>query len=70
MVTKELEVWADSFHEGQWCCENIAIIMQKYGFKIQHKYINGFQPYFIMEKDNITLKFIVYGSYKSWNNSN
>lgn len=68
MVTKELEVWADSFHEGQWCCENIAIIMQKYGFKIQHKYINGFQPYFIMEKNNIILKFIVYGSYKSWNN--
>ena len=68
MVTKELEVWADSFHEGQWCCENVADKMRDLGFNIQHSYINGFQPSFIMAKDDITIKFIVYGSYKSWNN--
>lgn len=68
MIIKEFEIWSDSFHEGQWCCENIAIIMKNLGFETHCDYINGFQPSFTMTKNNITIKFVVYGSYKSWNN--
>ncbi len=68
MSIKELEIWADSFHEGQWCCENIALIMKKFGFSVQQDYLHGFQPFFIMTKNDIKFQFVVYGSYKSWNN--
>ena len=66
-MKKYLEVWADSFHEGVWCCENIGKFFFSNNYKTEKKYKNGFQPIYIITNDDIELNLIVYGSYKSWN---
>lgn len=68
MIIKEYEIWADSFHEGYWCCSNIAKIMNNKGYSVKYTYKNGFQPYFVINNDKIEIRLIVYGSYGSWNN--
>jgi len=62
----ELEIWADSFHEGNWCCENIARIFAAEGGKHHIEYVNGFQPTFHILFKNIEISLIIFGSYKSW----
>jgi len=65
---KQIEIWADSFHEGVWCCDNICKYLEKLGYSFQSDYLNGFIPHYIIMRANIpVLDFIVYGSYKSWN---
>lgn len=66
-MEKELEIWADSFHEGVWCCDNILTIFNKAGYKSKTYYINGFIPVYEMYKDTDILRLVVYGSYKTWN---
>ena len=65
-MNKEIELWADSFHEGNWCCSNLANIANKNGFTIEKKYLRGFIPKFIFKKNNDSISFTVYGSYRSW----
>lgn len=65
---KELEIWADSFHEGVWCCDNICGALKRLGYACTSSYINGFIPHYVVLKDGVeVLDLIVYGSYKSWN---
>lgn len=65
---KLLDIWADSFHEGDWCCQQIAQALEKgLGFKKPViTYNMGFQPVYSFEKDNDTFSLTVYGGYKSW----
>lgn len=65
---KKLEIWADSFHEGVWCCDNICESLKVFGYTYSSNYINGFIPHYVISKNNVeVLDLVVYGSYKSWN---
>jgi len=65
---REIEIWADSFHEGVWCCDNICAYLESLGYSYESDYLNGYIPHYIVEKDGAQLlELIVYGSYKSWN---
>ncbi len=65
---KKIEIWADSFHEGVWCCENICTFMKKNNYSTNSDYINGFIPHYrIISQEKSELDIIVYGSYESWN---
>ena len=65
---KKIEIWADSFHEGVWCCDNICKHLQTQGFDCKSDYIKGFIPHYEISKNGQQLlDIIVYGSYKSWN---
>lgn len=65
---REIEIWADSFHEGVWCCDNICSSMMTLGYTYTSDYINGFIPHYTIQKEGCeTIEFVVYGSYKSWN---
>lgn len=64
---KELEIWADSFHEGVWCCDNICNNFARNGFTYTCSYEKGFVPHYILSKDgDRVLSITVYGSYRSW----
>lgn len=65
---KEIEIWADSFHEGVWCCDNICRVLRAFGYSYESNYLNGFIPHYVIKKGTVkVLELIVYGSYKSWN---
>ena len=65
---KELEIWADSFHEGVWCCDNICLYLKKFGYSYHTDFLEGFIPYYVISYNGKeVLSFVVYGSYKSWN---
>ena len=68
MEHKHIEIWADSFHEGEWCCDNIVQRFISMGFYCRKAYKNGYLPIYTIEKENIRLTINVYGSYKSWTN--
>ncbi len=61
-----LEIWADSFHEGTWCCDNISNYFEQNGYNIEKNFIMNFIPQYIITKDSFKLTLVVYGSYKSW----
>lgn len=64
---KKIEIWADSFHEGVWCCDNICNALVDLGYSYKSDYLNGFIPHYIIMKDaSEVIEFIVYGSYQSW----
>jgi len=64
---KNLEIWADSFHEGVWCCDNICGALTSLGYTYASDYLNGFIPHYTVAKGGVkALDLIVYGSYKSW----
>ncbi|MGY5144188.1 MAG: hypothetical protein ACW9XH_06870 [Candidatus Nitrosopumilus sp. bin_32a] len=60
----ELEIWADSFKEGEFILERIQHIFK--GSKIS--YIHGFVPTLSIVSNKQTINFIVYGYYSSWKN--
>lgn len=64
---KEIEIWADSFHEGVWCCNNICKQLMTHGYTYEKIYMKGFIPCYTLINKTNSLKLIVYGSYKSWN---
>lgn len=67
MQKKELEVWADSFHEGEWFCEQVCKFFEKEQYDIELNYISNFIPRYTITKDSSwSLSLTVYGSYKSW----
>jgi len=58
-----LEFWADSFHEGNWACEELS---KFFTLKKLH-YEQGFIPVFLFEIDKEKeLEITVLGSYKNW----
>ena len=63
MKIVDLEFWADSFHEGNWACEELAKV---FPLKETH-YEQGFIPVFVFEVNKSTeLRITVFGSYKNW----
>jgi hypothetical protein len=63
MKTFRLEFWADSFHEGNWACEELS---KFFTLKNLH-YEQGFIPVFLFEIDTEKeLEITVFGSYKNW----
>ena len=64
----ELEIWADSFHEGDWCCQLlINTLVDEYGATDpQVSYSMGFQPVYSTTIGDTRVFFTVYGSYRSW----
>lgn len=67
-MEKNLEIWADSFHEGIWCIENIQKFFEKNNYTIDLKYLNGFIPNYTFKDNEHIINFTIYGSYKSWEN--
>lgn len=64
---KHIEIWADSFHEGVWCCDHICSFLSEQGYKCERDYVQGFIPHYLIKKEGtLLLDFLVYGSYKSW----
>src|SRR3989337_1889004 len=63
MKTVRLEFWADSFHEGNWACEELS----KY-FDVKNiRYEKNFIPiYSFALNANTDLEVSVLGSYKNW----
>lgn len=65
-MVKNIEIWADSFHEGNWCCDRIAEIARAYGYLVKKTYLHGFQPHYHIVGNGSILNLTVYGSYRSW----
>lgn len=64
---KHIEIWADSFHEGVWCCDNICQALAGLDYSCTSSYQNGFIPcYTVWKNGHEVLTLTVYGSYKSW----
>src|SRR5699024_10587388 len=63
---KRIELWADSFHEGQWCCAGLGDIATSQGGTHKISYLQGFIPVHTIKLKKMHLELIVYGSYKSW----
>jgi len=63
MITRRLEFWTDSFHEGNWACEELSKF-----FKLKSvSYAKGFMPVFNFSVVNdLELEITVLGSYKNW----
>ena len=66
MQTVSLEIWADSFHEGEWCCDRLGDICESLGGKYHVEYQNGFIPKYVFSTSSYQMTITVYGSYKSW----
>jgi hypothetical protein len=66
MKHTSLEIWADSFHEGQWCCTELGEIVRSQGGLHEVHYLNGFQPVHKFTLEYTSIELTVYGSYKSW----
>lgn len=67
MAIKTVEIWADSFHEGVWCCDNICSFLKSRGYTFTLSFVNGFIPaYQVFESGTQIAEFYVYGSYKTW----
>lgn len=61
--TIELEIWADSFHEGNWVCEELSNFFEP----ISLEYINGYIPKYKYKIDeNNELVCTVFGRYDNW----
>lgn len=68
MIYEVIEIWADSFHEGEWCCDNLISYAIKQGYTSNKLYANGFMPIYIIKNSDIQIQLNVYGSYDSWEN--
>lgn len=66
MLVRTIEIWSDSFHEGNWCCENISIWARNENIDVEITYKYGFQPIYHLKSQEKQLDLIVYGSYGSW----
>ena len=62
----EFNLWADSFHEGEWACRNIAREIENQGGSFQVQYDQGFIPAFSFKINNLEIRVQVYGNYGSW----
>jgi len=65
---KTIEIWADSFHEGEWCCDKICEYAESAGYHTSKEFQYGFMPIYVIQYPDITIKLEVYGSYSAWKN--
>ncbi len=65
-TTRQLELWADSFHEGQWAARNIGKRALQLGGGHSERYELGFQPVHTYDFDGLLIELRVFGSYGSW----
>lgn len=65
-MEKIIEIWADSFHEGNWCCDSIMTVALEHGLQACKTFIRGFIPKYTISNENDSIVLVVYGSYKSW----
>lgn len=64
MSIKQLEVWADSFKEGEWFLETLA---KEFPGEVQRSYRYNFQPtYSFSSKGSLQFIASVYGDYRGW----
>ena len=61
-----IEIWSDSFHEGDWCCSSLAQIALSNGFSVKRNYVRGLQPHYVFSSGQTEIELLVFGSYKSW----
>ena len=62
---KELEVWADSFKEGEWFVANMASAFNR--VTVETRYEFGFQPVFEFDRQGgSSFTAYVYGDYRGW----
>lgn len=66
MIRECIEIWADSFHEGDWCCSFLAQIASSSGFSVKKDYVRGLQPHYVFSSAQTEIELLVFGSYKSW----
>lgn len=66
MKKTKIEIWADSFHEGDWCCTFLSRIAASKGYSVRKDYVRGFQPHYIISDKNTEMELLVFGSYRSW----
>jgi len=64
VAIKQLEVWADSFKEGEWFVTNLATQLRT---PVRRTFKYNFQPIFTFYQDEMPI-FVatVYGDYKGW----
>ncbi len=63
MSLKKIEFWADSFHEGNWACEELGKIWNVTSVQ----YEKGFIPVYTFDIDTENqLEITVLGSYNNW----
>ena len=63
---KTIELWSDSFHEGDWACSNLESLHKTNGLTVRRTYQDGFLPVYEYVFPNEILRIKVYGSYTSW----
>lgn len=68
MKRKKIQVWADSFHEGEWCCDSLKNYAIKEGDTCTKNYIRGFIPQYIILNKEFELIIEVFGDYDAWIN--
>ncbi|MGH8893426.1 MAG: hypothetical protein ACRDWY_08995 [Actinomycetes bacterium] len=61
-----LDLWADSFHEGQWACDQLGAVAVRLGGMHQVSFGNGYQPVHVIKHDDWAVEVTVYGSYDAW----
>lgn len=61
-----LEFWADSFHEGDWACQNLMKVHHLHHGRVDVSYEDGFLPVYKFFFQKEILIITVYGSYISW----
>jgi hypothetical protein len=66
MNRTSIEIWADSFHEGEWCCSQIASIAKENCCSVVKNYVRGLQPHYTITGCSFEIELLVFGSYKSW----
>jgi hypothetical protein len=58
-----LEFWSDSFHEGNWACEELKSFFEL----LKLEFLEGFIPSYTYKIfDGTEINITVYGSYKNW----
>lgn len=66
MLSSVLQVWADSFHEGDWACEQLGVLIEDLGGSHRVEYVQGFQPLHHLELGGTKVDLLVFGSYRAW----
>ena len=66
MNSFKFEIWADSFHEGEWCCDNLSKLARNKGYICKKEYHMGFLPKYYYENASVKFEIEVYGSYDAW----
>ena len=62
----KLEIWSDSFHEGNWFVDNLVTVHRNKNLSFEKKFLNGFMPYLELKFENSNIELLNYGAFKSW----